>query len=331
MSSKPYAFERVTVVGAGLLGHAIGFIHALGGCRVVLNDQTDAALSQALVLARATGDVLVEVGLHSREEVDLALDRIEIERDLAQALDGADLVVEAVTEESEAKQKIHALIDRYAPERAVISSNTSYLDIFALLPARRQARALIVHWYTPPHAIDLVEVVMGPETEHGLAESMCEFLRSLGKKPVLMRKFLHGYIANRIQTAISLEVFHLIDAGLASVEDIDTAIKDGIALRLALFGHLQRIDYAGLKMTQLNLANGTYCPPQPRGRSDIVDRLVEQGRLGVSTGAGFYNYAGQSPVDLYRDRDRKIFALKRALAIVEQKYSSGSQPTTGDS
>ncbi|MGI6856111.1 3-hydroxyacyl-CoA dehydrogenase family protein [Mesorhizobium sp. 1B3] len=313
MNVNEAAFGQVTIVGAGLLGHAIGLVHALGGCRVILHDSSEAAVSQALALARSAAEVLVEVGAYDQKNVSHALDRIRTEVDLAKALQGTDLVVEAITEEAEAKRAVYTLIDRHAPEQAVIASNTSYLDIFPLLPERRQARALIVHWYTPPYAIDLVDVVKGPQTEPAVAEAMCGFLRGLGKKPILLEKFLSGYIANRIQTAISLEAFHLIDAGLASAEDIDTAIKYGLAERLALLGHLKRIDYTGLKVTQLNLANKAYSPPELRGRSDVVDRLVSEGKLGVAAGNGFYNYEGQTPAELFRDRDRRLFSLKHAL------------------
>ena len=145
---------------------------------------------------------------------------------------------------------------------------------------------------------------------------MCSFLRDLGKKPILLPEFLSGYIANRIQTAISLEAFHLIDSGLATAEMIDTAIKYGLAERLALLGHLKRIDYTGLALTQLNLANKAYSPPAVRGRSDAVDRLVSEGKLGVTTGQGFYNYDDKTTTELLRDRDRKLFSLKHALSEI---------------
>jgi 3-hydroxybutyryl-CoA dehydrogenase len=306
------AFGQVTIVGSGLLGHAIGLVHALGGCRVTLHDLDEATLDQALELARLAGDVLVEVGAHDRKSVDNALQQMATEVDLAKALQGADLIVEAITEKADAKREIFARIDQHAPQQAIIASNTSYLDIFPLLPERRRSRALIVHWYTPPYAIDLVDVVKGPQTEPGLAEAMCSFLRGLGKNPILLPEFLSGYIANRIQTAISLEAFHLIDSGLATAEMIDTAIKYGLAERLALLGHLKRIDFTGLKVTQLNLANKAYSPPALRGRSDAVDRLVCEGKLGVATGQGFYDY-DETSTELLRNRDRKLFALKHAL------------------
>lgn len=317
MQYDGYVFGQVTVVGAGLMGHGIGVVHALGGCEVVLYDRDPAVLETALRRSRDAGTALVEAGLLGREELDQGLGRLRIEDDPAKALAKADLVVEAIVEEREAKLAIFSLIDRFAPQDAVVASNTSYLDVFSLIPAKRQARALIVHWYAPPHAIDLVDVVRGPETPDALADAMCRLLRCFGKKPVLMREFVPGYIANRIQTAISLEVFQLLDEGIATPEDIDTAIRYGIAQRMTLFGHLGRLDFTGLKVTQLNLSNRAYSPPAVRGRSDTVDRLVSEGRLGVTTGAGFYDYKGRPADDLFRERDRMLFALKQAIEKIE--------------
>lgn len=319
-------FKRVAIVGAGLMGHGIGLVYALGGCEVSLYDSNTAVLKTAVDRILDALETLVEAQLITREQLNLALSRIQIEDNVEKVLMDADLVVEAIIEEADAKRAVFELIDQHAPKSAVIASNTSYLDVFPLIPVSRQNRALIIHWYAPPYAIDLVEVVRGPETEDGIAEQAREQLRGFGKKPVLMNKFLHGYIANRIQTAISLEVFRLLDDGLATAEDIDTAIRYGIAERLVLFGHLGRIDFAGMKVTQLNLANKTYNPPPVRGRSDTVDRLVNEGRLGVTTGAGFYDYPDQSVEDLFRARDRKLFALKQTLKTIEQ-----SDGTTNDS
>ncbi|WP_113910550.1 3-hydroxyacyl-CoA dehydrogenase family protein [Roseovarius dicentrarchi] len=310
---------HVAIVGAGLLGHAIGLVHAVGGCHVVLHDLSGDALDRAMDLVRSAADGIVEGGIHSRDEVNQAIARISTETDMAAALARADLVVEAIIEDAEAKREVFAQIDRHAPEQAVIASNTSYLDIFPLVPNRRQSRTMIVHWYTPPYAIDLVDVVRGPHTRPDLTDAMCSFLRGIGKKPVLLKQFINGYIANRIQTAISLEAFHLIDAGLATAEDIDTAIMHGLAGRLALMGHLRRIDYTGLKVTQMNLANKGYSPPVARGHADVVDRLVAENKLGVATGEGFYSYEGRTPAQLFKGRDRKLFALKRALTDIRKQ------------
>jgi 3-hydroxybutyryl-CoA dehydrogenase len=144
-----------------------------------------------------------------------------------------------------------------------------------------------------------------------------EFVRDLvaamGQKPIVMRKFVPGYIANRIQSAIGLEVQKLLDDGVASAEEIDAAIIHGIALRLPILGVLAKADFTGLPMMQDALRNRMYTPPELRGRSESLDAQVAAGRTGVMAGAGFYDWKGRDPAQLFEERDRRLLALKRAL------------------
>src|SRR5262249_20018835 len=131
------------------------------------------------------------------------------------------------------------------------------------------------------------------------------------KKPLLLKRFVPGFIANRIQAAVSLEAYALLDEGLAEPQEIDDAIRYGLALRLPVLGHLKKADYTGLEMVQRALANRSYEPPPVRGNCATVDRLVAGGRTGVMAGKGFYDYGGASPETLFRERDRKILRLKK--------------------
>ncbi|TPI61458.1 3-hydroxyacyl-CoA dehydrogenase family protein [Mesorhizobium sp. B3-1-3] len=309
-------YKRVTIVGSGLLGHAIGLVHAMGGCDVILNDLTTDALEKAVAQLAITGDVIVSTNGATREEVDAAISRISACVDLKKAVSGADLVVEAISEDVDAKRRVFEEIDRWAPAPAIIASNTSHLDVFPLFPGRRLSNALIVHWYTPPYIVDLVDIVGSPKASPATVETMKNFLVGLGKRPVVLKAFVSGYIANRLQAAISLEIFSLIDQGIATPEDIDTSIKYGIAERMIFLGHLMKCDYSGVALIKKTLANKTYVPPVVRGRSDAVDSLVASGRLGIVSGAGFYDYGGRSEAELVEERDRKLFALKNALKAI---------------
>jgi len=135
----------------------------------------------------------------------------------------------------------------------------------------------------------------------------------LGKQTLLLKKFLPGFIANRLQADISLEVYHLLDEGYATPEDIDRATKASFGLRMPILGLVKRADFAGLDMTQHALRNKSYVPPAIKGRSKTIDSMVSKGRLGVKTGKGFYDY-GDSPIeDILRERDLKLLKLKRFL------------------
>ena len=182
-----------------------------------------------------------------------------------------------------------------------------------MLPARRQARSLIAHWYAPPYIIDLVDVVPGPETEPEALAAVKDLLESLGKKPIVLSKFISGFIANRLQAALNLEVFFLLDQGYATPEQIDQAVKSGLGLRIPLLGILRKADYTGLELIQQLLANKTYEPPQGLLRSQTLDELIRIGRTGVMAGKGFFDYHGRPAEALFRERDLKLVALQKFL------------------
>jgi 3-hydroxybutyryl-CoA dehydrogenase len=229
------------------------------------------------------------------------------------AVADASVVIEAITEEPEAKRALFATLDRLLAPEPIIVSNTSYLDVFPLVPARRQKRAVIAHWYTPPYIVDLVDIVPGPETDPAVVASMRDLTAAMGQVPIVLKRFVCGYVANRIQSAITLEVMQLLDDGVASPREIDDAIIHGLALRIPILGHLAKADFTGLDVIRLALANRTYEPPPVRTQSDMLEALCAEGRTGVMAGRGFFDWGGASPAELFRERDRKLLALKRAM------------------
>jgi 3-hydroxybutyryl-CoA dehydrogenase len=313
------AFKQVAVLGAGTMGHGIALVHALGGCAVRLQDAHAPALERAPSLIQQAADMLVGHGGLDRKAAIDAIKRIEIVADAAAAVRGVDLVVEAVVEDPAVKREVFAIVDAAAPESAAIASNTSSLDVFPLIPARRLKRSLVVHWYMPPYIIDLVDVVGGEETDPGLLDTMKNFLVSLGKRPVVLKRFITGYIANRLQAALAAEIYMLLDEGYATAQDIDDSVRYGLAERMALFGHLSKSDYTGLELLQRILALGTYEFPPPKRHSKTLDGLIAQGRTGVMSGAGFFDYGGQTPAELLGKRDRQLLALKHALRRIERE------------
>ncbi|MCG8559062.1 MAG: 3-hydroxyacyl-CoA dehydrogenase family protein [Hyphomicrobiales bacterium] len=312
------AIRSIAVIGAGTMGHALALVHALGGCEVQLQDTDPARLEAAPKLIGAALETLGEAGGGGVPDAAAVLDRIAMGPELENAVASADLVVEAVVEDRAVKQEVFAAIDRAARDEAIVASNTSYLDVFPLIPAARQPRAAIAHWYTPPYIIDLVDLAPGPETRPEVIDTLRDFYAGLGKRPVVFETLISGYIANRLQAAIGLEIYRLLDEGLVAPQDIDASIVHGLALRMATLGHLKKADYTGLDMARRALANRTYTPPEPKGGSATLDRLIAAGRSGVMAGAGFYDYGGRPAVDLFRERDVKLLKLKRALRAIEE-------------
>lgn len=310
--------QTTAVIGAGTMGHALALVHSLGGCKVTLHDSNPETLAQASGLIRTALDTLQQAEAVTLQQAQFANERIIMVDSLAEAVESADLVIEAVVEIPDIKTEVFTQIDQIAPANAIIASNTSYLDVFPLIPAARQRYSAIAHWYTPPYIIDLVDLVPGPETSEEVIQTLHNLYKGFGKAPLVLNTFLSGYIANRLQAALNLECLRLIDEGYASASDIDFSIRHGLVDRLVVLGHMRKMDYTGLKMVRNGIAQRTYDPPRNTGRSSTLDKLIKAGRFGVRAGAGFYDYGATPDVDLFKNRDLKLLRLKHALQSLEE-------------
>ncbi|MBU4426440.1 MAG: 3-hydroxyacyl-CoA dehydrogenase family protein [Proteobacteria bacterium] len=306
--------NNVTIVGAGTMGHSLAQVFAQGGYQVFLNDTSQNILIRAKSLIEANLETLAEVGLFdSKDHSAVVEERITYTTDLAAAVASSKLVIEAIVEDPDAKKELFSELDRLSPPEAILASNTSYLDIYEFVETRRPGKVIITHWFAPPHIIPLVEIVPGPRTSPETVGIVKKILDNLGKQTIVLNKFLPGFIANRLQAALSLEVYHLLDNGYATPEDIDRATKASFGLRMPILGLVKRVDFTGLDLAQKALRNKSYGPPPVRGRSEVVDLMVSQGRLGVKAGKGFYDY-GDTPIEeILRERDLKLLKLRSFL------------------
>lgn len=306
--------DNVAIIGAGTMGHSLAQIFAQGGYQVTLNDVSEEILQQARRLIATNLETLCEAGLFDPAEKSPVLEeRIIYTTDLAAAVATSELVIEAIFEDPGAKKELFSGLDRLCPPEAILASNTSYLDIYQFVETKRPEKVIITHWFAPPHIVPLVEIVPGPHTTPETVATVKKVLDDLGKQTIVLKKFLPGFIANRLQAALGLEVYHLLDNGYATPEDIDMATKASFGLRMPILGLVRRVDFAGVDLAQRVLKNKSYTPPEVRGRSDVVDSMVSQGRLGVKTGKGFYDY-GDSPVEeILRKRDLKLLKLRKFL------------------
>jgi 3-hydroxybutyryl-CoA dehydrogenase len=309
---------EVAVVGAGLMGHALALVFALGGHSVRLTD------SNAETLERAPGLMATALAtLAEADEVDATWDRqrlshaVRCDPSLAQTVAGAALVVEAIVERADAKHAVYAQLETLMAPDAILASNTSNLDIFPLVPPGLQKRAIIAHWYTPPYLCDLVDLCPGPQTDPAAITTVRDMVRAMGKVPVVFKQMVQGYVANRLQAAMGLEVQRMLDEGLVSPKDIDDSVIHGIALRMPILGVMAKADFTGLPLMQQGMANRSYTPPEVRGHSETLDRLIAEGRTGVMAGRGYFDWGDRSPEELFRERDRKLLALKRALREIK--------------
>ena len=176
-----------------------------------------------------------------------------------------------------------------------------------------QKRTIIAHWYTPPYLCDLVDLCPGAQTDPAAIATVRDMVRAMGKVPVVFKQMVQGYVANRLQAAMGLEVQRMLDEGLVTPKDIDDSVIHGIALRMPILGVMAKADFTGLLLMQQGMKNRSYTPPQPKGYSETLDKLIADGRTGVMSGKGYFDWGDRSPEELFRERDRKLLALKQAL------------------
>jgi len=305
--------RNVTIVGAGTMGHSLAQVFAQGGCSVWLNDVKEGILEKAKKLIASNLETLVELGIVERNQKGPILDRIQTTVKLEEAGKKADFVIEAIIEDEPAKKEMFSRLDKICPPGTILASNTSYMDIFKFVETKRPDKVLIAHWFAPPHIVPLVEIVRGPQTSQDTVDRVKALMLKMGKKPIVISKFLPGFIGNRLQSALGNEVLHLLDEGYATPEDIDTATKASFALRMPILGLVKRMDFTGLDLSQKIIRNATYKIPPQRTKSKSVDALVEKGKLGVKTGSGFYEYGGRSTEEIMKERDIKLIRLREFL------------------
>jgi 3-hydroxybutyryl-CoA dehydrogenase len=307
----------VAVIGAGLMGHALALVFALGGHQVRLTDTNAETLERAPGLMATALATLAEAG-----EADGTWNRQRLSKavrcvpSLAETVRGAAVVIEAVAERPDVKRALYDQLQSLMEPDAILASNTSNLDIFPLVPEALQQRTIITHWYTPPYLCDLVDLCPGPATKPEAIETVRDMVKAMGKAPVVFKQMVQGYVANRLQAAMQLEVYRLLDEGLVTPKDIDDSVLHGLALRIPILGIMAKADFTGLPLMQQGLKNRSYTPPMPKDRSETLDRLIAEGRTGVMAGKGYFDWGNRSPEELFQERDRKLLALKQALRAI---------------
>jgi 3-hydroxybutyryl-CoA dehydrogenase len=288
--------ETVVVIGAGTMGRGIAAGFVARGYRVTLllrdAGRGAAASNDVLALARSIASS------HTPDAPDApgaltvsTLDAMEP----PPAWRSASLVIETVSEDLGVKQALFAWLDPRVPDGVPIGSNSSSHPISRIaagLPTR--ARMFGMHYFMPAHLVPLVEVVLGQDSSPALAEQVCAMFAAAGKKPVLVKRDIAGFLANRIQHALMREVLSLIDSGIASPEDIDTAVRYSFGFRYAAIGPILQKEISGWESTAAaareifpTLSNTAELP-------QCVERLLAEGKLGMKSGAGFVTWTPEA-------------------------------------
>jgi 3-hydroxybutyryl-CoA dehydrogenase len=278
--------QQVAVVGAGLMGGGIAQVAAAAGYDVVLRDVTDEALERGLGAIRASYTKLAEKGRMAADDVDAALGRITTTTDLGAAAD-ADLVVEAVFEKLEVKAEVFRELDRICKPDAVLASNTSAIPITSIAAVTQRPESVVgTHFFSPVPLMRLCELVRGYKTSDETLATARAFAEGVGKTCIVVNRDVAGFITTRLISALAMEAIALLESGVATAEDIDTACRLGFGHAM---GPLETIDLTGVDI-MLNAATNIYIDTQDEkfAAPELLRRMVAAGDLGRKSGRGFY-------------------------------------------
>jgi len=283
-----HELKRVLVVGAGTMGSQIALQTALSGrYDVTLVDSMPGQLERAAAQSRRLMDRAVEKGRLVEATANGALARITPSDDLASASSTADLVIEAVIEDFDAKKDVFETLGKHAKKDAILASNSSTIAISRLAEVTgRPEQCCNMHFFHPVTVMQLCEVVRGPKTADATVEAAMEFVRTIDRTPVLLQKEIWGFIVNRILFAASEEAMRLLEGGYASAADIDIAVQKGLNWPMGPF-HL--LDFSGLDIFYGALKD-RHRQGEGSDAPEVLRKLVEAGHLGKKTGKGFFEY-----------------------------------------
>jgi len=294
--SADRAIHRIGVLGAGTMGHGIAQVAAAAGCVVVMRDIDRAAVDRGLQAIERNLAKGIQLGKISESDRSGVLERIQATVDLADLQD-CDLVIEAAPEKLALKQDLLRETEKLVGNDCIFATNTSSLSITEIArAAQRPAQVVGMHFFNPVHIMRLVEIVVGEATSEKVVATVRSLAQRMRKEPIVVRD-VPGFASSRLGVTLGLEAMRMVEQGVASARDIDTAMELGYNHPV---GPLKLTDLVGLDV-RLNIAEylhealqtETFRPP------DILRRMVSEGKLGKKSGEGFYNWAEPEPAKAY--------------------------------
>ena len=283
-----HTIKNIAVIGAGQMGNGIVHVFAQQGYKVTMIDVQEAALAKAMATIQKNMERQVAKGAISEDQMKSALENISTQIDLAAGVSGADLVVEAATENIDLKLRIFADLDAHATTNCILATNTSSISITKIAAATKRPQSVIgMHFMNPVPVMKLVEIINGYATDAKVTETIVALSKAIQKIPCVVNDY-PGFIANRILMPMINEAIIALQEGVAGVEAIDSIMKLGMAHPM---GPLQLADFIGLdtclsilKVLYTGYGNPKYAP------SALLVNMVQAGKLGVKSGEGFYAY-----------------------------------------
>ncbi|MCH2320920.1 MAG: 3-hydroxyacyl-CoA dehydrogenase family protein [SAR202 cluster bacterium] len=280
--------QTVAVIGAGLMGHGIALDFALSGYDVCLQTRTQESLIRCRSMVETSAKLLVDLGKTTKEKTFNINDQIQFTTNLETAASAADIVIESIYEDLDLKRSLFRELGAVSRADTVLASNTSsFLPSKLAEVTKNPERVLNVHYLNPPHIAPFVEVVPSPLTLNENTESVMSLLRVIGKKPILLKHEVEGFVASRLQAALLREALWLIENDIASANDVDMAISTGLGPRWSAAGVLKVLEFAGWDLLY-RIEKELFPHLSTAADSTLLREMVDRGEIGVKSGLGFY-------------------------------------------
>lgn len=309
--------KKIGIIGSGTMGHGIATAFSMYGYDVTIYDTNAEVLTKAKELIRQELELFVSEGYLPNLEIEACLAAITFSTNLQETVADRDYVIEAAPEVMELKQNLFKQLDEMCPPTTIFASNTSSLPLqgmMKLVSENRKQRMMINHMYNPAHLMPIVELSFFGNMPEDIYQEVDQLYRSINKQPVKVLKDVPGLVANRIQQGLAREVFSLIEMGVAEPAEIDKALKFGPAFRYATTGHLEVTDFGGLDIWCIVGDNLLKVMDNSQSANQLLRKKVDEGKLGVKSGAGFYEY---SPEEVPAIREKFMKKLIHQLKASE--------------
>ena len=307
--------KNIAVLGAGTMGHGIAEFFAMNGYPVNLYEPYEPMRLACMDNMKGELEFLAENDMLTAEQVQEALDRITVFADLEPAVKDVDYVIEATREDLGLKQDLFAELEQYTKPECILASNTSSLALSKMIEKvsdAKKSKCMVCHWYNPAHLMPLVELSFFGNMDEETFNEVRELYKKAGKQTCKVLKDVPGLCANRIQQGVAREAYSLIENGVAAPEDVDIALKFGPGFRYATTGQLEVADMGGLDIWCTVGDNLLAVMDNSTEASPILRKKVEEGKLGMKSGEGFFKYPADQVQDMKNAFNKKLIIQLKA-------------------
>jgi len=317
---KAQDIQKVVVIGAGIMGEGIAQNFAQAGLFVQLVDRDEQILDGCLAKIEANLGLFKDFGLLN-EDSSIIKSKIEpcLSKDIAKAMEGCDFIVEAIPEVLELKRELFNQLESLGQD-VILCSNTSSLTISDIAEGLRNPERVVgLHYFNPAHIIPAVEIHRGRRTSDDVVATTREFMVRVGKKPVLVRKEVPGFIINRLTGAMEREIDYLLEEGIVTPEDLDTAVKASYGFRLACLGPMEAEDMIGLDTAARASGNIFKVLSNETEPSPMLLEKVKKGELGIKSGKGWYDYSCRTREEIGDKINRRLLKQLALFGAVDNE------------